>query len=97
MPTPTPVPSPTPKPDPTPTPRPQGDPILARFPELRRCPSRNDCYIYIVEPGNNLHSIARYYRVSYDRVLRMTPEITNPGNLRAGDIVRMPTPQRPRR
>jgi hypothetical protein len=106
-PTPTPTPAPTPTPTPTPTPEPTpvvtarptpaGDPILARFPELRRCPSRSDCYVYVVQPGNNLYSIARYYRVSYDRVLQLTPEITNATNIRAGDIVRMPTPQRPSR
>ena len=101
-PTPTPTPSPTPTPTPTPTPatatvKPAGDPILARFPELRRCPNRSNCYIYVVEPGNNLVSIANYYRVSYDRVLQMNPQITNPANIRAGDQVRMPRPQRPSR
>jgi hypothetical protein len=49
----------------------------------------------VVEPRNNLYSIARYDRVSYDRVLQMNPQITNPANIRAGDRVRMPTPQRP--
>src|SRR5262245_59980147 len=64
-PSPSPTPSPTPQPSPTPTPKPKPakDPILARFPELRRCPDRKNCYIYVVEPGNNLYSIARYYRV----------------------------------
>lgn len=93
-PTPSPTPTPTPTPEPTPTAKPAGDPILARFPELRRCPNRSNCYIYVVEPGNNLVSIANYYRVSYDRVLQMNPQITNPANLRAGDQVRMPKPQR---
>jgi LysM domain len=51
----------------------------------------------VVEPGNNLYSIARYYRVSYDRVLRMSPWITDPADIRTGDEVRMPTPQRPSR
>jgi hypothetical protein len=41
----------------------RGDPILARFPELHRCPNRSNCYVYVVEPGNNLVSIANYYRV----------------------------------
>jgi hypothetical protein len=99
-PTPTPTPSPTPTPTPTPTPKPTatakpaGDPILARFPELRRCPNRSNCYIYVVEPGNNLVSIANYYRVSYQRVLEMNPQIINPATIRAGDQVRMPTPKR---
>jgi len=94
---PAPTPSPTPEPTRRPTPRPTaaGDPILARFPELRRCPNRSNCYIYVVEPGNNLYSIANYYRVSYDRVLAMNPWITNPANIHAGDQVRLPTPQRP--
>ena len=61
---------------------------------MRRCPNRSNCYIYVVEPGNNLVSIANYYRVSYDRVLQMNPQISNPANLRAGDQVRMPKPQR---
>jgi hypothetical protein len=96
MPSPTPSPSPAPTPTPTPKPKPAKDPILARFPELRKCPKRTNCYIYIVEPGNNLYSIARYYRVSYDRVLQMSPWITNPANIKTGDEIRMPTPQRPR-
>ena len=95
--TPMPTPTPTPSPEPTGTAKPAKDPILARFPELRRCPNRSNCYIYVVEPGNNLISIANYYRVSYDRVLRMNPQITNPANIRAGDQVRMPRPQRPSR
>ena len=100
-PSPSPTPSPTPPPTPTPTPRatakptPTGDPILARFPELRRCANRSDCYVYVVEPGNNLYSIANYYRVSYDRVLAMNPKITNPANIHTGDPIRLPTPQRP--
>ena len=83
-----------PTPKPTATAKPAGDPILARFPELHRCPNRSNCYVYVVEPGNNLVSIANYYRVSYDRVLQMNPQITNPANIHAGDQVRMPTPQR---
>lgn len=102
VPSPTPTATPTPDPTPTPTPTPRitprptaaGDPILARFPELRRCPNRTGCYIYVVEPGNNLYSIANYYRVSYDQVLRMNPQITRPSTIRAGDQIRMPTPQR---
>ncbi|HSK52244.1 MAG TPA: LysM domain-containing protein, partial [Clostridia bacterium] len=93
-PSPTPVPTPTPTPRVTPRPTAAGDPILARFPELRRCPNRSGCYIYVVEPGNNLYSIANYYRVSYDRVLRMNPQITSPSTIRAGDQIRLPTPQR---
>jgi hypothetical protein len=106
--TPSPTPSATPSPSPTPTPTPPptatpratarptstGDPILARFPELRRCANRSDCYVYVVEPGNNLYSIANYYRVSYDRVLAMNPNITNPANIHPGDPIRLPTPQR---
>jgi hypothetical protein len=74
-----------------------GGPDPRALPELRRCPGRSNCYIYIVEPGNNLYSIAHYYRVSYDRVLRMSPWITDPADIRTGDEVRMPTPQRPSR
>jgi hypothetical protein len=93
---PSPTPAPSPTPTPTPTPTATGDPILARFPELRRCANQTGCYIYVVEPGNNLYSIARYYRVSYDQVLRMNPAITNPASIRAGDAIRMPAPNRPR-
>lgn len=87
--------TPAPTPSPTPAVTASGDPILARFPELRHCPVATDCYIYVVEPGNNLVSIANYYRVSYDRVLAMNPAITNPSTIHAGDPIRMPTPQRP--
>ena len=94
-PTPTPAPTATPTPVPTKKPKPTGDPILAKFPELRPCANRDDCYVYVVEPGNNLVSIANYYRVSYDRVLAMNPKITNPSNIHPGLAVRLPTPQRP--
>ncbi len=110
-PTPTPEPTPTPTPEPTPTPTPEpprtprptarpterpGDPILARFPELRRCRGQSDCYIYTVRRGNNFFSIVNYYRVSYDRVVAMNPNLGDPSTIRAGDEIRIPTPRRPR-
>ena len=69
--------------------------MTSRFPELTPCPDRRDCYIYVVESGNNFYSIVNYYRVDYDRVIAMNPGLGDPSLIRAGDRIRIPTPQRP--
>jgi hypothetical protein len=98
LPSPTPSPQPTPSPAPTPAPTPRTTPKPAptsdRFAFLTRCPSTPDCWIYVVRSGDNLRSIANYFGVSYERVLRMNPTIGDPSTIRRGDRIRIPTPTR---
>ncbi|HEY8845416.1 MAG TPA: LysM domain-containing protein, partial [Candidatus Limnocylindrales bacterium] len=89
---PTPVPTPTPAPPAraTPTPAPSSN----RYALLTRCPSTPNCWIYTVRAGDNLKSIANYFGVPHDTVLRMNPQITDPTAIRAGDKVKLPPPTR---
>lgn len=90
-PAPTAVPTPvaTSAPTAAPTPRPN-----LRFDGLTPCPDAPDCYIYVVQPGNNLYSIARYYGHTTDTILRLNPWIRDPSTIRPGDQIRLPTPTR---
>jgi hypothetical protein len=92
VPTPEPTPEPTPKP--TATPKPAGDPILARFPELSKCPSQSNCYVYVIRSGNNLYSIANYYRVPLETIYSMNPDLRT-SRLKVGMKIMIPTPRRP--
>jgi len=85
-------PAPTPGQTPRPTPRPTAMPTSNRFALLTRCPSTPDCWIYTIRAGDNLHSIANWFGVSYSRMLAMNPDLRTP--IHAGDKLRMPTPTR---
>jgi len=93
-----PVPSPTssasatPAPTVPPTPRPTPAPTSDRFAVLVRCPGVSDCWIYTIRSGDNLHSIANWFGVSYSRMLAMNPNLATP--IRAGEKLRIPTPTR---
>jgi hypothetical protein len=82
-----PSPSPTPAP-PRPTPAPSSD----RYALLVQCPSTPDCWIYTIRSGDNLHSIANWFGVSYDRMISMNPNLRIP--IHAGDKLKIPTPTR---
>src|SRR5207247_2592895 len=71
QPVPSPVPSPsaTPVPASTPRPTPTPAPTSDRFALLDRCPGVSDCWIYTIRSGDNLHSIADWFGVSYSRML----------------------------
>jgi hypothetical protein len=95
-PSPSPVitPTPTVAPTPRPTPRPTTAPLSNRYQFLTKCPSTPNCWIYTVRAGDNLRSIVNWFGVSYDTVLRMNPQITDPTLIRAGDKIRIPRPTR---
>jgi len=102
MPSPTPLPSVgpsatplvTPSPTAAPTVRPTAAPTSNRFAVLTQCPSTPNCWIYTVRSGDNLRSIVNWFGVSYDTVLRMNPQITDPTAIHAGDKLRIPRPTR---
>jgi LysM domain-containing protein len=89
-PAPTSVVTPAPTPTRTATPAPSSD----RYALLTPCPTTTDCWIYVIRSGDNLQSIANYFGVSYERVLDMNPDLGDPGNVRPGYRLRIPTPTR---
>lgn len=103
-PSPTPEPSPTPSPTPVPTPvvtrpptptrTPTPAPSSDRYAVLTKCPTTSGCWIYVIRAGDNLRSIANYFGVSYERILAMNPDISNPASVRPGYRLRIPTPTR---
>jgi LysM repeat protein len=91
-PSPTPTPTPTPARTPTPTPTVRPAPSSDRYAVLTKCPSQSDCWIYVIRAGDNLHSIANWFGVSYSRMLAMNPNLRTP--IHAGDALKIPTPTR---
>ncbi|TAK00504.1 MAG: LysM peptidoglycan-binding domain-containing protein [Chloroflexota bacterium] len=91
-PTASPTPASTPAPTPTPvaTPRPTSD----RYALLEPCPSTPNCYTYTVRTGDNLQSIASFFGVPYETVLRMNPQISDPTTIQPGDPITLPPPTR---
>lgn len=73
---------------------PDRTPSPERLAALVACPAEPDCYLYEVRSGDNLSSIASWFGVSLAELLARNPDITDPGLVRAGEVIRMPTPRR---
>ncbi|MBI2764207.1 MAG: LysM peptidoglycan-binding domain-containing protein [Chloroflexi bacterium] len=80
----------TPTPTLTPTPAQTSD----RYALLTPCPSKPSCYLYTVQPGNNLRSIANFFGTPFATVLDLNPQITDPSTIHAGDVIVLPPPSR---
>jgi LysM repeat protein len=87
-------PSPSPSPWPTLTPQPPTPaPVATVTPlatnTLRPSPTFTP---YVVQPGETLSTIAKSYGVTRQAILAANPDITDPGRVKAGQVVLIPPP-----
>lgn len=69
-------------------------PSPGRLALVTPCPGEPDCYLYELRSGDNLTSVATYFGISSEELLERNPSITNPSAVRAGQVIRIPTPRR---
>jgi LysM repeat protein len=65
-----------------------------RYALLTPCPSTPACYLYTVRAGDNLVSIANYFGVPYDTVVRLNPGLGDPATIQPGTVLILPPPTR---
>ncbi|GAB6154448.1 hypothetical protein JCM17380_31980 [Desulfosporosinus burensis] len=54
------------------------------------CGPRPEVTSYIVRPGDTLFIISTRFNVSIQSILEISPEITNPNAIIAGQVIRIP-------
>jgi LysM repeat protein len=64
------------------------------YPGLTPCRGVPDCYVYVVQRGDNLTRVAARYGLTLGEVLAQNPSITDPSRIATGQKVRLPTPRR---
>lgn len=67
-------------------------PSNPRYAGLKPCPDRRDCYLYVVQRGDTLSSIAASFGVPLRVVRALNPELKNPSLIRVGQAIRVPGP-----
>jgi hypothetical protein len=67
---------------------------LGRSPVVRLdpCPGTPGCYLYVVQSGDRLSTIAGRYGTTTTAILALNPAITNPNEIRTGQTIRLPGP-----
>jgi hypothetical protein len=70
----------------------QTDASVLATTQLQPCAGRADCFEWVVGPGDTVASIAAALGRPIPSVLALNPEILGPGDIRAGDRVRVPPP-----
>jgi len=57
------------------------------IPVTQPCPGG---FVYIVQPGDSLYTIAIRFRTTIEAILRINPQITNPNLIFAGQVICIP-------
>jgi hypothetical protein len=57
---------------------------------LDPCPDRSNCYLYVVQPGDRLSTIAGRYGTTTSAILALNPKITNANQIYSGETIRIP-------
>lgn len=69
-------------------------PVREPYALLQPCPSRPNCYIYVVRRGDNVINIARMFGVPYSTVLALNPALRRSTVIYAGQRIILPPPAR---
>ncbi|HEX8938989.1 MAG TPA: LysM domain-containing protein [Candidatus Limnocylindrales bacterium] len=79
---------------PVPSAAPTADATASLSPLLVACPDRPACYLYRVQGGDSLASIADRFGVAYGAVLKMNPALADPDVIHVGQQIALPPPTR---
>ena len=67
---------------------------LGRDPYLRLepCPDGSNCYLYVVQPGDGLATIAARFGLTVQAILDANPQIPNANTIYSGQVIRLQYP-----
>lgn len=68
---------------------------LGREPYLRLepCPDTTSCYLYVVQPGDRLSTIAGRFGVTVEAILAANPSIDDQNTIFSGQVIRLQYPE----